>query len=42
MFRPLKANTRHKEYAQDELILVLSIVNANLCTKRQKRYTYNC
>lgn len=41
LFRPLKANTGYKEYVQDELISVLRIVNANLCTKRQERYIYN-
>lgn len=38
LFRPLKANTGYKEYVQDELIFVLTIINANLCTKRQERY----
>lgn len=38
MFRPLKANTSYKEYVQDEPIFVLSIISANLCTKRQERY----
>lgn len=40
MFRPLKVNTGYKEYVQDELVFVLSVVNANFCTKRQERYNY--
>lgn len=37
MFRLLQANTGYKECVQDELIFVLSMVNANLC-KKEKIY----